>query len=279
VLGTTFLTSTLFFFVLWGITRDLVLNASWRMDISSVPNFDPWVGTSFLILFLVAGAYVFLSLSVVQLVSKGGVGGNVVYQVLYLVASCCLVGFFIWEFWLGIAGVIHFLFLLSILRFDLFSNIYRLGLETFLTLFYASLVAASIVSASSYQAKKERVIQAKVTFAKQQLMVADSQTILFLGDIFSRLKNDLFIQNRLGDPLLSKDPVVRKIRKIYLDNYFDQFEVVIRIFSPLGAQLAGTVEGKSFQGLQEPTLKVILQLRYPICTKFKEENKVKAVPM
>lgn len=255
VLGTTFLTSTLFFFVLWGITRDLVLNASWRMDISSVPNFDPWVGTSFLILFLVAGAYVFLSLSVVQLVSKGGVGGNVVYQVLYLVASCCLVGFFIWEFWLGIAGVIHFLFLLSILRFDLFSNIYRLGLETFLTLFYASLVAASIVSASSYQAKKERVIQAKVTFAKQQLMVADSQTILFLGDIFSRLKNDLFIQNRLGDPLLSKDPVIRKIRKIYLDNYFDQFEVVIRIFSPLGAQLAGTVEGKSFQGLQEAYIK------------------------
>lgn len=255
VLGTTFLTSTLFFFVLWGITRDLVLNASWRMDISSVPNFDPWVGTSFLILFLVAGAYVFLSLSVVQLVSKGGVGGNVVYQVLYLVASCCLVGFFIWEFWLGIAGVIHFLFLLSILRFDLFSNIYRLGLETFLTLFYASLVAASIVSASSYQAKKERVIQAKVTFAKQQLMVADSQTILFLGDIFSRLKNDLFIQNRLGDPLLSKDPVIRKIRKIYLDNYFDQFEVVIRIFSPLGAQLAGTVEGKSFQELQEAYIK------------------------
>jgi len=255
VLGTTFLTSTLFFFVLWGITRDLVLNASWRMDISSVPNFDPWVGTSFLILFLVAGAYVFLSLSVVQLVSKGGVGGNVVYQVLYLVASCCLVGFFIWEFWLGIAGVIHFLFLLFILRFDLFSNIYRLGLETFLTLFYASLVAASIVSASSYQAKKERVIQAKVTFAKQQLMVADSQTILFLGDIFSRLKNDLFIQNRLGDPLLSKDPVIRKIRKIYLDNYFDQFEVVIRIFSPLGAQLAGTVEGKSFQGLQEAYIK------------------------
>jgi len=255
VLGTTFLTSTLFFFVLWGITRDLVLNASWRMDISSVPNFDPWVGTSFLILFLVAGAYVFLSLSVVQLVSKGGVGGNVVYQVLYLVASCCLVGFFIWEFWLGIAGVIHFLFLLFILRFDLFSNIYRLGLETFLTLFYASLVAASIVSASSYQAKKERVIQAKVTFAKQQLMVADSQTILFLGDIFSRLKNDLFIQNRLGDPLLSKDPVIRKIRKIYLDNYFDQFEVVIRIFSPLGAQLAGTVEGKSFQELQEAYIK------------------------
>ena len=155
------------------------------------------------------------------------------------------------------------MFLLSILRFDLFSNIYRLGLETFLTLFYASLVAASIVSASSYQAKKERVIQAKVTFTKQQLVVADSQTTSFLADIFSRLKNDLFIQNRLADPLLSKDPVVSKIRKIYLDNYFDQFEVVIRIFSPLGVQLAGTVEGKSFQELQETYIKSDFATRVP----------------
>jgi len=145
----------------------------------------------------------------------------------------------------------------------LFSNIYRLGLETFLTLFYASLVAASIVSASSYQAKKERVIQAKVTFTKQQLVVADSQTTSFLADIFSRLKNDLFIQNRLADPLLSKDPVVSKIRKIYLDNYFDQFEVVIRIFSPLGVQLAGTVEGKSFQELQETYIKSDFATRVP----------------
>lgn len=263
VFGATFLISTLFFIVLWGITRDLVLNASWRMDISSVPNFDIWVGTSFLILFLVAAAYVFLSLSVVQLVSKGGVKGHLVYRILFFVAGCCSAGFFIWEFWLGIAGLIHFFFLLSILRLDLFSNIYRLGLETFLTLFYASLVTAAMVSASSYQAEKERVIQAKITFANQQLMVADSQTTLFLADIFSRLKNDLFIQNRLADPLLSKDPIVRKIRKIYLDNYFDQFEVVIRIFSPSGVQLAGTVEGKSFKELQEAYIKSDFATRVP----------------
>uniref|UniRef100_UPI0040484BB4 ATP-binding protein n=1 Tax=Algoriphagus sp. TaxID=1872435 RepID=UPI0040484BB4 len=94
-------------------------------------------------------------------------------------------------------------------------------------------------------------------------MVADSQTTSFLADIFSRLKNDLFIQNRLADPLLSKDPVVSKIRKIYLDNYFDQFEVVIRIFSPLGVQLAGTVEGKSFQELQETYIKSDFATRVP----------------
>jgi len=251
----TFLSSTLFFAGLWVLARDLVLHAAWDLDISAIPSFDAWVGVSFLILFLWAAVYVFLSLSLIHLVTRGGSNRRMVYRLLLLVAGLCLVGFFFWNFWLGIAGLIHFLFLVSILRFDLVANVYRLGLETFLTLFYASLVAASIVAASSFQAVDERLAQAKVAFANQELLTTDSQTTLFLTDIFARLKNDLFIQNRLADPLLSKDPVISKIRKIYLDNYFDQFEVVIRIFSPAGVQIGGVQEGKSFKELQEEYVK------------------------
>ena len=251
----TFLVSTVFFISLWALTRDLVLHASWNLDITAIPSFDSWVGTSFFILFLWAAAYVFLSLSLIHLVTRGGSDRRMVYRLLFLLSGLFLVGFFIWNFWLGVAGLIHFLFLVSILRFDLVANVYRLGLETFLTLFYASLIAASIVAASSYQAADERLAQAKIAFANQELLATDGQTALFLADIFARLKNDLFIQNRLADPLLSKDPVISKIRKIYLDNYFDQFEVVIRIFSPTGVQIGGTLEGKSFKDLQEEYVK------------------------
>jgi two-component system nitrogen regulation sensor histidine kinase NtrY len=250
-----FLTSTLFFSALWWITRDLVLHARWSLDISAIPSFDGWVGTSFLVLFLWGAVYVFLSLSLIHLVTRGGSEKRLIFRLLFLVASFCLLGFFIWNFWLGIAGLVHFLFLGSILRFDLVANVYRLGLETFLTLFFASLIAATIVAASSFQAAGDRLKQAKVAFANQQLLATDGQTASFLSDIFSRLKNDLFIQNRLADPLLSKDPVVSKIRKIYLDNYFDQFEVVIRIFSPTGAQIGGALEGKSFKELQQEYIK------------------------
>ncbi len=251
----TFLISTLFFTGLWVLTRDLVLHASWSLDITAIPSFDSWVGTSFFILFLWAAAYVFLSFSLIHLVTRGGSDQRLVYRLLFLVAGVCLVGFFVWNIWLGVAGLIHFLFLVSVLRFDLVANVYRLGLETFLTLFYASLIAASIVAASSYQAAAERLVQAKIDFANQEFLATDGQTALFLEDVFSRLKNDLFIQNRLADPLLSKDPVVSKIRKIYLDNYFDQFEVVIRIFSPTGVQIGGAVEGKSFMELQQEYVK------------------------
>lgn len=250
-----FLSSTLFFIGLWALTRDLALYANWNLDISAIPNFDSWLGVSFLILFLWAAAYVFLSLSLIHLVTRGGLDKRLVYQLLFLVIGLCSVGFFFWNVWLGFAGLVHFFFLVSILRFDLVANVYRLGLETFMTLFYASLISASIVAASSYQAAKERLVKSKIAFANQEFLATDGQTALFLADIFSRLKNDLFIQNRLADPLLSKDPVISKIRKIYLNNYFDQFEVVIRIFSPTGVPIGGLQEGKSFKELQEEYVK------------------------
>ncbi|MCM0059412.1 MAG: ATP-binding protein, partial [Algoriphagus sp.] len=255
VLVLTFLSSTLFFISLWVLTRNLVHHANWSLNISAIPSFDAWVGVSFLILFLWAAAYALISLSLIHLVTRGDSDKAKVYRILFLVALVCSLGFFILNFWLGIAGMIHFVFLSSILRFDLVANVYRLGLETFLTLFYASLISASIVAASSYQAEAERLVATKIDFANQQLLARDGQTSIFLADIFSRLRNDLFIQNRLADPLLSKEPIVSKIRKVYLDNYFDQFEVVIRIFSPTGVQIGGALEGKSFKELQQEFVK------------------------
>ena len=250
-----FAISTLFFWGLWSIVRNLVLRASWSLDISSIPSFDQLVGSSFLIVFLWAAAYVFLSFTLLNLFIRGGSSKRLVYRTLLVVAGVCTLIFFFWNSWFGVAGLVHFLFLFSIIRFDLVANVYRLGLETFLTLFYASLIAASIVAASSYQSSADRLAQSKVVFANQQLLASEGRTALILEDIFSRLKNDLFIQNRLADPLLSKDPVVSKIRKIYLDNYFDQFEVVIRIFSPSAKQIGGRLEGGSLQELQQEFVK------------------------
>lgn len=250
-----FALSTLFFVGLWLVPRDLVLHAQWALDLSSIPSFDGLKGVSFLILFLWAAVYVLLSLSLMRLLSLGSLDSAMHYRTLLIFAVPVLVVFFFWSVWLGIAGLVHFLFLFSILRFDLFTNVYRLGLETFLTLFYSSLVGAAIVAASSYDTSAERLLQSKSDFAKEYLIASDEKTALLLADIFLRLKGDLFVQNRFADPLLSKDPIVSKIRKIYLDNYFDQFEVAVRIFSSSGKQLGGTAEGSSLKLLEQEYIK------------------------
>ncbi len=250
-----YVVSTLFFGLIWVLPRDLIFNSQWILDIRSIPSFDWFKGLSFLIMFLWGAAYVLLSLTLFSLLLHVKKEKNFLYRYLLAVAAPVVLGLYFVGFWVGLAATIHFVFLFSIIRFELFQNIFRLGLDTFLTFFYACLITAIISGISTFQTERERLIQSKVNYANQNLIENDVMTEFFLDDIFSRLKTDLFIQNRLVDPLLSKDPIETKIRKIYLDNYFDQFEVVIRVFSSNGAQILGPSEGSDLRALRQSFVK------------------------
>lgn len=250
-----FTLSTLFFALVWYLPRDLIFNSQWILDIRSIPSFDWFKGISFLILFLWGSVYVLLSLTLVSLLLHVKLEKTFYYKYLLFLGIPVLGLLFLTGFWFGIAGLVHFIFLFTIIRFKLFENVFRLGLDTFLTFFYACLITAIISGISTFQTDRERLIQSKLSFANQNLIENDVMTEFFLGDIFSRVKNDLFIQNRLADPLLSKDPIESKIRKIYLDNYFDQFEVVIRVFLPSGAQVLGPMERADLRALRQTFVK------------------------
>lgn len=249
-LVSSILLSTIFFGLVWFFPRDLIFNSQWVLDIRSIPTFDLFKGLSILILFLWGSVYVLLSLTLFSLLFSHKKDKNIYYKYFALFGFPVLLfgGYF--DFWFGLAWLIHFIFLFSIIRFELFQNVFRLGLDTFLTFFYACLVTAGIIGVSTFQSERERLILSKTRFANQNLIENDVMTEFFLEDIFSRMKNDLFIQSRLVDPLLSKDPVETKIRKIYLDNYFDQFEVVIRIFSASGQQIQGPAEREDLKELR-----------------------------
>lgn len=250
-----FIVSTLFFGLIWFLPRDLIFNSQWILDIRSIPSFDWFKGFSFLILFLWGAAYVLVSLTLLSLLLKVKNEKNLIYRYLFAAAIPTVFGLFLVGFWTGLSAFIHFIFLFSIIRFELFQNVFRLGLDTFLTFFYACLITASISGISTFQTERERLIQSKTNYANQNLIENDVMTEFFLGDIFSRLRSDLFIQNRLADPLLSKEPIETKIRKIYLDNYFDQFDVVIRVFSTNGTQILGPVERGDLRDLRQSFVK------------------------
>lgn len=157
---------------------------------------------------------------------------------------------FFFTIWGGVIWLIHLSFLVTIIRLELFKNAFKLGLDTFLTFFFACLVTATIAGISIFQTEKGELIQSKTRFANQNLIENDVMTEFFLGEIFTRIKNDLFIQNRIADPLFSKEPIATKIRRIYLDNYFDQFEVQLRIFNTAGQQIQGAGSDESLKEMQ-----------------------------
>lgn len=249
------LISSLFFALVWFLPRDLTFNSQWVLDIRSIPTFDWFKGLSFLILFLFGSAYVLVSLTLFSLLLSVNPDKKIYYTYLGVIGFPILGIALFFSFWLGLVWAIHLLFQFSIVRFRLFQNVFRLGLDTFLTFFYACLVTAAIIGVSTLDSERERVILSKIRFANQNLIENDVMTEFFLGDIFTRVKSDLFIQNRMADPLLSKDPIVTKIRRIYLDNYFDQFEVVIRIFSASGQQVEGPVMDQNLKDLRQQYVK------------------------
>ncbi|GMQ30840.1 ATP-binding protein [Algoriphagus confluentis] len=247
--------SSLFFLILWFLPRDLIFNSQWVLDIRSIPTFDGFKAISFLILFLWAGIYILLVLTLFRVLGSVFPHSGASKRLL-LVFGLPVLGLMFWfSFWWSVAWALHLIFIFSVVRFELYRNVFRLGLDTFMTFFYASLVMAGIMGVSTFQTGRESLVQSKMRFATQNLIENDVMTEFFMSDIFSRLRNDLFIQNRLADPLLSKDPVETKLRKIYLDNYFDQFEVVIRIFSPSGQQILGPMERVELATLQQQFVK------------------------
>ncbi|MBN7812260.1 two-component sensor histidine kinase [Algoriphagus sp. H41] len=247
--------STGFFVLIWYLPRNLIFNSQWVLDIRSIPTFDWFQGLSFLILFLFGSAYVLLSLTLFSLLLSVRRDKRTYYRYLLLVGLPVLGIALYFSIWFGLVWLIHLFFLFSIIRFELFQNVFRLGLDTFLTFFYACLITATVIGVSTLKSERERLIVSKTRFANQNLIENDVMTEFFLGDIFSRVKSDLFIQNRMGDPLLSKEPVETKIRRIYLDNYFDQFEVVIRIFGASGQQVHGPAEDSDLKDLQQEYVK------------------------
>lgn len=250
-----FLICALFYSISWFLPRDLIFNSQWVLEITSIPSFDWFQGLSLLILFVWGAYYVLITLSLFRILV--GVG----YSRLFLLKALTIFGFSLavpfgfLGIWWFIAWSAHFVFQATVVWFGLHQNVFRLGFNTFLTFFYAGLIVATINGVSTHQAQRESLVQSKVGFANQNLIENDVMTEFFLGDIFTRIKSDLFIQNRLADPLLSKDPVETKIRKIYLDNYFDQFEVSIRIFSSAGTQIQGPSDQLKLEDLRKEYVK------------------------
>ena len=245
-----FFISSFALYAFWFLTRDLILNSQWGLDIRSISSFGLYKALSFLILFSWAGVYVLVNLTFSRILFVIREKPVFYPKFFLLVGIVVAIFLFFISYWSVLIWLVHLLFFFLVNKLELFKNVFRLGLETFLTFFFTCLVSGLIAGISTIQTEKELLIQSKIRFAKQNLIEKDVMTEFFLGEILSRIQNDVFIQNRIGDPFFSKELIDTKIRKIYLNNYFDQFDVQIKIFSPGGKLIYGTSESGGLDDLK-----------------------------
>lgn len=239
-LSAAYILSTTLMFLVFYLYLNIVENAQWNLNIEAIPNFDYLKIISLFVIFLGGAAYLLFTIIGINMVLYKN-EDNYFYplKVLVIFVSPFLIFLLFYNFVLFIAFLAHVILLVAIISFKLYQSLFKLDFNTFLTFFFACLVGAVISGAAAYQDLRYDEVRSKVKFANNVMLDRDVMGEFLLEDIIARIVDDAFIKSRLSDPLLSKDPIERKIKKIYLAGYFDQYRQDVSIYSPSSRLVLG----------------------------------------
>jgi two-component system, NtrC family, nitrogen regulation sensor histidine kinase NtrY len=243
--------SLLLLVVFYGLYINILSNAQWELNILSLPSLDYFKIISLFIIFIGASGYILFSIIGLSLLLEDYPDEKAYALKILIIFSTpivILLAFFNWIHLLAFLS--HLIFLISIASFNLYRNIFKLGLNTFLTFFFACLVAAIIAGIAAHDVFLKNQLNSKLRFGRQQLVENDLMAEFFLSDIMNRVSEDLFIKNSLVDPLQSKEPIERKIRRIHMTNYFDQYALRVKVFNAFGDNVLLRTDEETLESLR-----------------------------
>ncbi|MCC5935984.1 MAG: GHKL domain-containing protein [Lunatimonas sp.] len=222
----------------FGLYLNIVQNAQWNLNIQALPNFNVLKGIGLVIVFMGGMIYfLFTVISINMVLYKGKVKRKRALNILLYISLPVAAYLFFADREFLIAFLGHFILVAVVVGLHLYKNIFQIGLDAFLTFFFGCLIGAVIIGAASYHHTRMESVQAKRNFADYVMLEDDIMGNYLLGEVMENIRGDLFIKNRMADPLLSKDPVEQKIKKIYLTNYLDNFVSAVRVFNRSGESL------------------------------------------
>ena len=110
----------------------------------------------------------------------------------------------------------------------------KLSYEWLLYLFTLMICLSILGSFAVYEFENEREFDKKKKFANQFLIDNDHMAEYLLANANDQIKNDIFIKSRMASPFLSKDVIESKIRQVYLNDYFDRYDIKISTYDVNG---------------------------------------------
>jgi len=230
-----FFLSTLLLWFFFHLFSNIVENAQWEINILTVPTFNYYQAISLFIIFLGGAAYLLFTLMAVNLVLyRNTTSKKLVLTHLMIFATPIVVLLSYFNLVLLIVFLAHFILLVAIITFDLQKNVFQLDFNTFLTFFFGCLIGAIITGAGSYQDNRKNEILTKIKYANQLMVQNDVMAEFLLSDAMEKIQDDFFIKNRMVDPFVNKEPIEQKIRRVFLSNYFDQYDLNVRVFNTRG---------------------------------------------
>lgn len=221
------------FFVL---LLNLYKNSQYNYDFFSLTTF-PSLEVAYGVVFLLLSYIYITSIHAIIQLMKHTFFDRVKVNVLTLVLGIVGVGMFFPEHWYLYVAVIGLVFLglrtnlpKSIVHFTSTTYVY-----TVLLIISASWVAFTALREDSL---KEEYIK-KSKFADQLLNKHDPLAEYLLSEALKDVEGDAFIKSIILDPSKSKSVIYQKIQNIFMNKYFDKYNVDIHLFNSRGVSFDG----------------------------------------
>jgi len=128
--------------------------------------------------------------------------------------------------------------LLYFLRFPKY--LYRFRYVTSIYFFVAALVCATIGAYAVYNLEQIKRLDDKLRFGAQLLPENDVFGEFLLDEASEAIKKDPFIANQLTNPFGLKEVIAQKIKRYYLNSYFNKYNADVWIFDARGKNVDTT---------------------------------------
>lgn len=209
-------------------------NSAIPLDISRTLIFSSIRVVSYLSI-IVGCTTSFMLVHVFSRIATGLAKNRIIFSIHGLVALLIFVSFSYLiqrDYW--ISGLVSVFYLLLISLLQLNKYLLRISYITFLYLFVAIITFSILGAFSVRRFVIEDKIASQFRFANSFLIDRDFLGEYLLGEGASRIAADPFIQTRLRSPFLSKTPIRQKVKQVYLNSYFDRYDIQIYLFNSSG---------------------------------------------
>jgi two-component system, NtrC family, nitrogen regulation sensor histidine kinase NtrY len=145
-----------------------------------------------------------------------------------------IIAFFLLEknYWTTLSCSLIYFTLIFLFRFP--GTFKHVSFKTFFYLLTVILLFAIQAALSVKKFAEEKRINAQFHFANEFLVGRDFLGEFLLNETIGKIKEDPFIQNSFFNPFFSKATIKQKIRQVYLNNYFDRYDITIHVYNSVG---------------------------------------------
>jgi signal transduction histidine kinase len=136
-----------------------------------------------------------------------------------------------------ITAVVALIYFIIVYLTKWYRGLLRTTYSTFLYLTVAVLCFSLQASLSNMRFSEERKGALQYRFGQNFLVERDVLGEYLLNEARIRISSDPFIQTSIYNPFLSKGTVRQKVRQVYMNSYFDRYDVQVHLYSPMGEPL------------------------------------------